>query len=303
MTSIAANTWIWVSPLSDDALAELAPRIRGWGFDAIELPIEQPDDWDPDRASDLLTELGLGATTCAVMPETRDLVSADRAVVASTQAYLRQCIEIAATVGAEIVAGPIYAPVGRTWLLDDSARAATIAQLVEALRPLADAAGERGVRLGIEPLNRYETSLINTVDQALEVAEAVDSPALGISLDSFHMNIEERDPAGAIRRAGRWLVHFQACANDRGAPGADHIDWSSIAAALREVDYRGIVAIESFTAHNATIARAAAIWRPLAPSQDRLATGGLAFLRELFAGEGGDAANRRVPAAAEMEAR
>ncbi len=303
MTSIAANTWIWVSPLTDDALAQLAPRIRQWGFDAIELPIEQLDDWDSDRASDVLAELGLAASTCAVMPETRDLVSDDRAVVASTQAYLRRCIEIAATVGAGIVAGPIYAPVGRTWLLDDAGRAATVARLVEALRPLADAAGERGIQLGVEPLNRYETSLINTVDQALEVVEGVGSPALGISLDTFHMNIEERDPAAAIRRAGRWLVHFQACANDRGAPGADHLDWPSMAVALREVDYPGIVAIESFTAHNATIARAAAIWRPLAPSQDQLATDGLAFLRELFSRTVTEALIQRIPAAAELEAR
>ncbi|MDQ6917857.1 MAG: TIM barrel protein, partial [Candidatus Dormibacteraeota bacterium] len=98
------------------------------------------------------------------------------------------------------------------------------------------------------------------------------------------MNIEERDPAAAIRACGPRLAHFHACANDRGAPGADHIDWKAIAGALGDVDYSGAVSIESFTIENQAIARAASIWRPLAASQDALASDGLAFLRRLFQG-------------------
>ena len=279
MYPIGANTWIWVSPPTDERVAELAPRIRAWGFDLIELPLERPGDWDPGRTADLLAELGLGATTCAVMPESRSLVSQDNAVVSATQDYLRTCVDHAARIGASIVGGPIYAPVGWTPLLDAADRGRTMDRLVGALAGPADYAASRGVTLAIEPLNRYETSLINTVEQAREIVERVDSAGCGILVDTFHLNIEERDPAAAIRLAGDRLAHVQVCANDRGAPGADHIDWAAHLAALRDIGYGGALCIESFTAENQTIARAAAIWRRLAPTQDAIATDGLAFLR------------------------
>ena len=283
MNPLGANTWIWVSPLTDDRLAQLAPRIAGWGFDVIELPIEQLGDWDPDRARRLLDDLGLGATTCAVMPATRDLVADDPAIVAATTEYLRACIDIAARVGAGAVGGPIYSAVGRTRLLDADERRRTIARLVRNLAPLAEAAAAQGVVLAMEPLNRFETSLINTVEQALEVVDAVDSPGLGILLDTFHMSIEEKDLAAAIRLAGPRLAHFQASGSDRGAPGNDHLDWDSIAEAIVEVGYGGPICIESFTSENQIIALAAAIWRPLERSQDAIATDGIAFLRPLLA--------------------
>jgi D-psicose/D-tagatose/L-ribulose 3-epimerase len=282
MNPIGANTWIWVSPPTDERLAQLAPRIRDWGFDVIEIPIEHPGDWDPGRTADLLDGLRLGATTCAVMPDSRSLVSEDGAIVAETKAYLRTCVDHAARIGAAVVGGPIYAPVGWTPLLDAGERRQTIKRLTEALREPAEYGAEHGVTLAIEPLNRYETSVVNTVEQAREIVDAVDSPGCGILLDTFHMNIEERDPAAAIRLAGERLTHVQVCANDRGAPGSDHIDWGSHLAALREVGYRGPLCIESFTADNQTIARAAAIWRRLSRTQDAIATDGLDFLRRLL---------------------
>ena len=279
---IGVSTWIWYSPLNDARLSELAPRVRAWGFDAIELPLETLIDWDPVRAAVLLADLGLGATTCAVMSGERDLTTADSAVRSETQAYLRGCVDAAQLVGSSVVAGPIYAPVGRLWRMDGPDRERAIDRLIEALRPVVEYAGDHGVTLALEPLNRFETSLINTVDQALEVVERVDSPALGVCLDTFHMNIEEKDPAAAVRLAGRRIAHVQACGTDRGTPGADQFGWSGFVEALAETGYRGPVCIESFTGDNDAIARAASIWRRLAPSQDRLATDGLAFLRSIL---------------------
>ena len=134
--------------------------------------------------------------------------------------------------GGKVVAGPLYTPVGKTWQMDAAERAATVDRLVEGLQPLADYAGERGVTLGVEPLNRFETSLLNTAAQTMEVVDRLDSPAVGVLLDTFHMNIEEKDQAAAIRLVGDKLVHFHACGNDRGAPGGDHIAWEAIVAAL-----------------------------------------------------------------------
>lgn len=279
---IGANSWIWVSPATDERLATLAPKIRDWGFDLIELPVEQPGDWDPARTADLLASLGLGASVCAVMPPGRDLLVDDPDVIAATQDYLRGCIDAAVTVGSQVVAGPIYAAVGRFWPLTDREREAEIEKVVERLRPVAEVAGERGVRLAIEPLNRFETSFLNTTEQALAVVERLGPPACGLLLDTFHMGIEEKDLAAAIRLAGNHLAHFHACGSDRGSPGADHLDWPAIADALEAIGYDGAICIESFTPENKTIARAAAIWRPLAASQDALATDGLAFLRNLL---------------------
>lgn len=282
MNAIGANTWIWTSPLTDQRLAELAPRIRGWGFDLIELPVENPGDWDPARARHLLDGLGLAASTCAVMTADRNLISDDPAVIRSTQDYVRAGVDMAAQVGARVFAGPLYSPTGQTWLMDGAQRAATVGRLVESLRPLASYAGERGVALALEPLNRFETSFINTAEQAIEVVDSVGSPALGVLLDTFHMNIEERDPAAAIRACAGLLRHLHACGCDRGAPGGDHIGWPAIAAALRETGYEGAVVVESFTIENQAIARAAAIWRPLAETQDAIAVDGLRFLRTLL---------------------
>lgn len=282
MTSFGVSTWLWASPLDDRRLSQLAPRIADWGFDVVELPIENVGDWDPAAAAAALTSHGLGATTCAVMSGDRDLTTGDSWTTLATQSYLRVCIDIAAAVGSRVVAGPMYAPVGRVWRLDQTERTDTIRRLVEALRPIADYASEKGVRLALEPLNRYETSLINTVDQAIDVIETVDSPALGICLDTFHLNIEELDPVAATRRAGTRIAHVQACGTDRGAPGRDRFDWPGFVRALHDAGYGGAVCIESFTVDNASIARAASIWRRLAPTQDGLAIDGLAFLRRAF---------------------
>src|SRR5690606_168361 len=168
-----------------------------------------------------------------------------------------------------------YASVGRTWRVDD--RPAAYRELREHLAPVCEYAAERGVTVAVEPLNRYETSLINTVDQALEALEGLAGCAL--ALDVYHMNIEETDLPAAIGRAAGRIGHVQVSANDRGAPGRDHLDWPALLNALDRAGYTGPVVIESFTAHNATIATAASIWRPLAPTQDAIAVEGLAHLR------------------------
>jgi D-psicose/D-tagatose/L-ribulose 3-epimerase len=275
---IAVNTFVWHSPLTDDLLAATLGKIAAWGFDGVELPLENPGDWTPAVAGPLLRELGLAPMVGAVMPPGRELTGAPENVVAGTQAYLRRLVEVAAEIGSPYVIGPMYTSVGRTWRMDADERRATLATLRDSLARLADHAGEHGVRLAVEPLNRYETSLLNTTEQVLELIH--DLPAIGLNLDTYHMNIEERSLDEAFSLAGDRLLHLQVCGNDRGAPGTDHLDWPGIRDSLARIGYRGMLGIESFTADNATIATAASIWRPLAPSQDELATDGLRFLRE-----------------------
>lgn len=278
---LGVNTWVWVSPLTDESLDRLARKAAAMGFGAIELPVESPGAWDPVRARDLLTEIGVTPYVVGAMGVGRDLVDASADSITATQNYLTHCIGVAETVGASVFAGPFYAQTGRVWRMSAAERAATTDQLRRSLTPVVETAAAAGVTLAIEPLNRYESSLINTVEQALEALDPLLGPGLGLALDSYHLNIEEKDPFAAIRNAGEHLAHVQVCGNDRGAVGDDHIDWSAFLDALDSIDYSGPLNLESFTGDNETIATAASIWRPLATTQDALAERTLKYLTEL----------------------
>jgi D-psicose/D-tagatose/L-ribulose 3-epimerase len=278
--AIGANPWIWHSPVSHEALADVLPRLATWGFDCVELPLEQAGDWDPAAVVKLLGATGLSpAAVIAVMPPDRDLVRTDPATVRATQDYLRRCVDAASAVRAPVVAGPVYTAVGRTWRMDPRERNATYEELRQNLAPVVDHARAAGVHIGVEPLNRYETSLLNTVAQCLEALDGLDPQTVGLALDTYHQNIEERSLPGAVEQAAGRIVHVQVCANDRGTPGADPLDWPGFLSALTAHGYRGPLCIESFTAHNDAIAVAASVWRPLAATQDAIATDGLAFLK------------------------
>jgi D-psicose/D-tagatose/L-ribulose 3-epimerase len=277
---LGVSTWVWTSPLDDRTLVELATKVAGWGFDVLELPVEQPGDWDPAAAARVLADHGLRAAVCLVMPPGRELIAADSTVVRQTQDYLRHVVDVAAEVGSAVIAGPAYTSVGRTWRVAD--RAGAYAELRDNLAPVVAHAAAAGLAVAVEPLNRYETSLLNTVGQTMEALDGLLGPACWIGLDTYHQNIEERDVAAAIRSAAGRIAHVQVCANDRGAPGADHLDWPSVVAAMDDAGYAGPLCIESFTPDDEVIATAASIWRPLAESPDALARDGLAFLTKLL---------------------
>jgi D-psicose/D-tagatose/L-ribulose 3-epimerase len=259
------------------------PHVAKEGFDWIELPLEDPDGFDTALAAQLITDQGLGVSTTTAMGPDRDLIHPDSAIRESGLAYIRRAIEVTQALGATNLVGPTYATVGRTWQQTADERARDLDVLIANLSELAAYAGDRGVVLGIEPLNRFETSFLNLTSQAIEVVDRVDSPACKLLLDTFHMNIEEPSLGDAIRAAGPRIGHFHACENDRGVPGSGHVPWNNVAHALRDISYSGPVVIESFTAKVKSIARAAAIWRSLAPTQDDLARDGVRFLKGLLA--------------------
>ncbi len=280
LRTIAVNTWVWTSPLTDETLPALAKKARDLGYTALELPLEGVGDWEPSRARRVLDDLGMGAVLVGAMGPGRSLVS-QAGDVAATQDYLRTCVDAAESLGAKIVAGPFYSPTGVTWRMDPAARAAVIAELRENLAPVASYAQNAGVTLAVEPLNRYETSILNTVEQAVEALAPLFDEGVGLALDTYHLNIEEKSPADAIRLGGSAVAHVQVCGSDRGAVGDDHTDWPAIMQALDDIGYDGMLGLESFTGENATIAVAASVWRPLAPSQDELAARSIRALRAL----------------------
>lgn len=277
------NTWVWTAPLTIPDLKTLAPHIKEGGFDWIELPVESVDDYDPIEAGAILRDCGLNASVVAAMGPDRDLIHEDKAIQENGMAYLRQCLDIAKTVGANNLVGPLYSAVGRTWQSTADERARDLDLLISHLQPLAEYAADCGVLLGVEPLNRFETSFINLASQVIEVVDRVDRPACKVMLDTFHMNIEERSLGDAIRAVGPRMCQLHSCENDRGAPGSGHVPWDEVAQALKDIAFDGPVVIESFTPKVKSIARAAAIWRTLADSPDALAFNGLAFLKNLLA--------------------
>ena len=282
MAQIGVNAWVWSSPVHTAEFGRLAPIVARMGFDLIEVGIESTSDLDYRKASEIAKANGLKVSVCAAMGPDRDLIHADEGIRANGMDYVRHCIDAAKTLGATNVIGPLYSAVGRTWQQTDDERKRDVDLLVRQLGELAKYAADRGVWLGVEPLNRFETSFINLAAQAIEVVDRVDNPACGILLDTFHMNIEERSIGAAIRAAGKRLRHLHACENDRGAPGSGHVPWDEVAQACREIGFNGPFVIESFTNKVKSIAKAAAIWRKFADSQDELAVNGLAHLRRLF---------------------
>lgn len=277
-----ASTFIWSSPLDDAAALSLARRVAGLGFDVLEVCVEDPALLSAEGVAKAGEEAGIAISVCGAFGPDRDISHDDPAVRAAAAAYLRQCIDLAAAVGSESVSGPMYSATGKARLLEPAARERQWAWAVEGLAECAEYAGERGVGLAIETLNRFETDLVNTVDQGIRMCADIDAENVGLLLDTFHMNIEELSIGEAIRAAGPLIRNFHACENDRGAPGDGHVPWREVVTALTDVGYDGLVVIESFTPEIEEIARAVSMWRPLRTSGDELAGDGLAFLHGLF---------------------
>ena len=280
---IGVNTWVWTSPLTIGELEKLAPQVKEMGFDWIEVPLEGLDDMDHNRGSKIIKEYDLGVSGCVAMGPDRDLIHPDKVIRDNGMAYVKGAVQAVRDLGGTNLVGPLYSAVGRTWQSTPQERARDTDLLVDNLSELAKYAADYGVILCVEPLNRFETSFINLAEQAIPIVERVDHPNCQMMLDTFHMNIEEKSLGDTIRAVGPRLRHVHACENDRGAPGTGNIPWDDIAKALNDIHYDGPVVIESFTAKVKSIARAAAIWRALAPSQDELAEDGLRFLRQLLA--------------------
>ncbi len=280
-----ANTFIWASPFSTAQHLSLLDKVRGMGFDIVEIAVEDPALIDVNALKAALSNAGLEAIVCGVFGPDRNLSSADAAIRSSADQYLRWCIDAAAALGSPVVTGPMYSAVGKARLETAAERAAEWQRAVAGLRQVCAYAAPRGVSLAFEPLNRFETDMVNVVAQGLQLIDDVGSPHLGLHLDTFHMHLEEKDSGAAIHaaaNAGR-LFHLHACENDRGVPGSGQVRWQEIAAPLQQTHYNGAVVIESFTPEVASIARAVCIWRDIAPSQDAIAQEGLRFLRELLA--------------------
>jgi len=275
------NTFLFTSPFTNVSV-HLFPQFKEWGFDTVEIALEDPTHIDPVLVRDKLNEYGLQCkTVCAVMGADRDL-RGTLLQQETSKNYLKAVMDVMVTLGSTMLVGPLYSAVGRAEAVDEEDYKVQWKTSVEHLKEIAAYAAERNLNIAIEPLNRFETDFINTVDQGLQMIHDINNPVVFLHYDTFHMNIEEKNQARAILRAGNRLGHLHACGCDRGTPGKDHIDWAGIAKALKSIKYNGEVVIESFTKDVKVIARAAAIWRKIETSQEVIAAEGVRFLKSVL---------------------
>ncbi len=275
LVKFGVNIWIWTTP-STDSIIKFLPKIKEMGFDGIEIPIEEPSAINVKRIKEELASFNLSSTTCAFFSADRDPLEKEGKLA---KKYIKDCIGIASELGSGVVAGPLYSPVGK--LVGREITDVEWKSIVNFLKDIGEYAVDRGVRLALEPINRYETYVLNTAKDCLRLVEEVGNPNIGIHLDTYHMNIEEKDFYSPIMIAGKRLYHMHMSESDRGIPGTGHVNWKYVMKALKEAGYNHWLVIESFVLGVGVFA-AAAIWRKIAPRGDAIAKQGLQYLKSLW---------------------
>ena len=274
------STWLWTSPFTTQSIDELFPKISKLGFDVVEIAVEDPALIDIKKVKSALNDHGLKASICGAFGSSRDLTNESKQVQQTGLAYIESCLDICNEIGVDFFGGPMYYAVGKARMLKPDQRKAEWDLAVKNLQLVCEMAAARNLKIALEPLNRFESDLVNTAEDVLRMVNDINHPAACIMLDSFHMSIEERDVEKAIISAGDKLIHLQVSENYRGAPGTGQTPWHDYRRGLEQIGYDGIVTIESFTTHNIELACAVCFWTPKAESQDAFAIEGLRFLKK-----------------------
>ncbi len=278
---LGVNTFIWTAGF-DESNLPLLPEIKRHGFDGVELPLFRPAELKAAALRKGLEANGLECTLCSVLTDGHNIISDDAAVRAKTRQHMADCVKAAAEIGAHIIAGPLYAPVG--FLPGRRRTEDEWKWCVECYQELGPTLAAHDVHIAIEPHNRFETNFLNTAADAARLVDEIAHPNVGVLFDTFHANIEEKSIPEGYRLLGKRLKHVHTCENDRGIPGTGHVDWPGVFAALRDVGYDGWLTIESFGFMLGDLSAAAAIWRDIAPTPESIAFDGVAFLRRMLAG-------------------
>ena len=270
------NTFIWTANFGRADLP-LLPRIKAAGFDGVEVSLFVPTEFAKADIRRGLAENGLECTVCSVLTGGLNIISEDASVRARSRKHMADCVAAVAEVGAKILAGPLYSPVG--YLPGRRRTEDEWKWAVECYQELGPVLARHDVTIAIEPLNRFETYFLNTAADAVRLCDAIDHPNVGILFDTFHANIEEKDIARAYRTVGRHLKHVHTCENDRGTPGTGHVEWAAVFQALRDLRYDGWLTIESFGFALGELSAAASIWRDIEATPESIGFEGVKFLR------------------------
>ncbi|NND70086.1 MAG: sugar phosphate isomerase/epimerase [Rhodothermales bacterium] len=276
--SYAVHAYAWTTSWSNATL-DLIDHVKSLGFDLIEIPLMELELIDPDAIRQRLERVGLRVVTSTAISESTDITSGDDDVRRSGIKYLKGCVEATAAMGGESFSGVIYSAIGRK--IDGIPGPKYWENSATALKEVAAYAAELGITLGIEPINRYESFLINTCEQGLRLIDMIGAPNVKLHLDAYHMNIEEDEFYAPTMQAAGKLCHFHLSESHRGTPGTGTVDWRAIYQALADQNYHGVVGLESFNNVSDAMRAATCVWRLMAPSSDHLLSHGLTYLRDL----------------------
>lgn len=274
------NLLLWTTHVTPELYPTIG-RLKEAGFDGVEIPLFDGDANHYKGIRKELDKLGLGCTTVTCVGPEANPISPDAGVRKKANERLKWAIEMSATLGADLMAGPFHSPLavfsGNGPTADEKKRAA------EVLRAAAEDAQKANVKLAIEYLNRFECYFLTTAEQAKELVKAVGHPYFSSMYDTFHANIEEKDIVKTIKSFSGSFIHVHISENDRGTPGTGHVPWDDTFKTLRELKYDGWMTIESFGRALPDLAAATKVWRDLFPRAEEVYTDGLKLIKQKWA--------------------
>jgi D-psicose/D-tagatose/L-ribulose 3-epimerase len=273
LTSFGAHAFVWSAEWTPEGAERAIRGAARTGLDFVEIPLLRLGSFPLERTRELLAETGVGVTTSLGLPAGAHMPFNPE----GAREHLLEALRLTSELGAEVLTGGLYTHLGT--LTRKPPTEAEIETCARTLKPVAQAAAELGIDLGIEAINRYETYLNNTGEQVADLLARIDEPNVFAHLDTYHMNIEERGFRGVIERLGDRLRYIHLSESDRGTPGLGNVHWDDVFGGLRAIGYDGRLVMEAFAAVNEDIIGATAIWRDIVGDPDVLVTDGLAFLR------------------------
>ncbi len=281
---VGFNMLLWTTHVTDDDLP-LLQSIKKAGYDGVEIPIFEGEPAHFEKVGQAIKDNGLGCTSVTVIPdEEHNPVSADAGNRKAAVEYLKWAIDCSDALGSDVLCGPYYQPLGvftgEPPTEEEKQRAA------EVHRQAAELAAKANIMLGVEFLNRFECYFLNTMADAADYVKRVDHPNCQVMFDTFHANIEEKDPVGCITEHLDVIKHVHISENDRGTPGKGHIDWPGMFKALRSGGYDNWLVIEAFGRALPDLAAATRVWRDFFPSRDGVYIEGLKFIKEQWQAAG-----------------
>lgn len=276
---IGVSAFAWTARFEPRHL-NLLPAIREKGLSGVEVPMFDPTQLAVTEIRRAFEASELECTVCAILPQGINPISPDAAVRQRSLQHLVQCVETSAALGAKTLGGPLYAPIG--YLPGHRPNRDEWSWAVEIFQSLGDTLDAHKITLSIEPVNRSETFFLRTAEQANSLCSAIGHPRLGVTIDTFHANIEERNIAEAITLLGPRLKHLHASENDRGLLGQGHVNFRAIIAALHKCGYEGYLMIEGFGYSAIETEAPGALWAEVDVSPEDIAFRGAEYLRGLL---------------------
>jgi D-psicose/D-tagatose/L-ribulose 3-epimerase len=283
IVKIGIHQHVFTKKLSAGNL-DLLNLIRDYGFESMDVNVRVLDLPTARLIRGRGEELGLQLMGGGSLPADKELLSSDAAKRREAIEYMKGLVRTVHELGSTFYGGIIYAPFSR--FTGKPPTEEEFERSARGLREVARYAQSLGIRVGLEPANRYEAYLVNTIADGLRLAEAIGEKNVGILFDTFHTNIEEKSMYGAIAAAGSRLYHVHVPENDRGIPGSGHVRWDDVFRGLEDIGYEGTISIEGFVDASADVAAGACIWRKFASSPKEMATEGIAFIRSMLAKQG-----------------